>query len=33
MMRGWFRPWGWFFLPVSVPGVLSDTAAEAGQDR
>jgi hypothetical protein len=22
MMRAWFRPWGWLFLPVSVPGVV-----------
>lgn len=22
MTRNWFRPWGWLFLPVSVPGVV-----------
>ncbi len=22
MRRSWFRPWGWIYLPVSVPGVI-----------
>jgi hypothetical protein len=22
MQVKWFKPWGWFYLPVAVPGVL-----------
>jgi len=22
-MKSWFKPWGWLYLPVSVPGFLA----------
>ncbi len=25
--RRWFRPWGWIYLPVSIPGLLLTAAA------
>ena len=27
MKTDWFKRWGWFYLPVSVPGVVTVVAA------
>ena len=29
MTSTWFRPWGWVYRPVSVPGVVVDLLAAA----
>lgn len=29
MGANWFRPWGWFFRPVALPGIVAVLAAFA----